>query len=386
VNHYIAASDVLVVGAGIAGLAHASAAVARGLSVTIIDRDSRAVGASVRNFGHCCVTAQSGELLELALVAREKWIEHSAAAGFFSVQSGALTLARSAAELAVIEELAATREPGQVRLLGAREARAELGTAADADADADMDAAADASILGGALLRDDLRVDPREAVESIAAWLASQPGVKFLWRTSYQGGEGGIARTTRGDIRAERTIVCVGHDLDYLFPELAAEHEVERCGLQMLRVEAPAGFKVRPAVLTGTSMLRYPAFTETSGADLLRAETREKRPDLLDIGANVMFTQRPDGSLIVGDSHRYGATMDPFQSEATSEILLAEIERILGVAELRIIERWQGIYASSPQHPYLIAEPVPGVTTAIVTSGVGMTISFGLAEKTFASF
>ncbi|MDQ1563030.1 MAG: hypothetical protein QOE85_2371, partial [Actinomycetota bacterium] len=110
-NHYIAESDVLVVGAGIAGLAHASAAVARGLSVTIIDRDSRAVGASVRNFGHCCVTAQSGELLELALVAREKWIEHSAAAGFFSVQSGALTLARSAAELAVIEELAASREP-----------------------------------------------------------------------------------------------------------------------------------------------------------------------------------------------------------------------------------------------------------------------------------
>lgn len=383
-NHYIAESDVLVVGAGIAGLAHASAAVARGLSVTIIDRDSRAVGASVRNFGHCCVTAQSGELLELALVAREKWIEHSAAAGFFSVQSGALTLARSAAELAVIEELAASREPGQVRLLGAREARAELGT--DTGADVDVDAAADASILGGALLRDDLRVDPREAVGSIAAWLASQPGVKFLWRTSYQGGEGGIARTTRGDIRAERTIVCVGHDLDYLFPELAAEHEVERCGLQMLRVEAPAGFQVRPAVLTGTSMLRYPAFTETSAADALRAETRQKRPDLLDIGANVMFTQRPDGSLIVGDSHRYGATMDPFQSEATSEILLAEIERILGVAELRIIERWQGIYASSPQHPYLIAEPVPGVTTAIVTSGVGMTISFGLAEKTFASF
>jgi FAD dependent oxidoreductase TIGR03364 len=384
VNHYIAESDVLVVGAGIAGLAHASAAVARGLSVTIIDRDSRAVGASVRNFGHCCVTAQSGELLELALVAREKWIEHSAAAGFFSVQSGALTLARSAAELAVIEELAASREPGQVRLLGAREARAELGT--DTGADVDADAAADASILGGALLRDDLRVDPREAVGSIAAWLASQPGVKFLWRTSYQGGDGGIARTTRGDIRAERTIVCVGHDLDYLFPELAAEHEVERCGLQMLRVKAPAGFQVRPAVLTGTSMLRYPAFTETSAADALRAETRQKRPDLLDIGANVMFTQRPDGSLIVGDSHRYSATMDPFQSEATSEILLAEIERILGVAELRIIERWQGIYASSPQHPYLIAEPVPGVTTAIVTSGVGMTISFGLAEKTFASF
>jgi D-hydroxyproline dehydrogenase subunit beta len=87
----------------------------------------------------------------------------------------------------------------------------------------------------------------------------------------------------------------------------------------------------------------------------------------------------------VGDSHRYATTMDPFQAEATSAVLLAEIEQILGVSKLRVRERWQGIYASSPQQPFLIEEVAPGVTVAIVTSGVGMTISFGVAEKTFAS-
>jgi FAD dependent oxidoreductase TIGR03364 len=362
------------VGAGIAGLAHASAALARGLTVTIIDRDAKAVGASVRNFGHACVTAQSGDLLDLALVAREKWIDHSRKAGFFSVQSGALALARTAAELAVLDELAGSREQGQVRMLTATEASSELG------------ASADPTIVGGALLRDDLRVDPREAVGSIAAWLGAQPGVHMLWQTSYLGGSDGMADTSRGQIRAARTIVCVGHDLDYLFPELAAEYEVQRCGLQMARIEAPAGLSLRPAVLTGTSMLRYPAFAETAAAVQLARETRELHPELLDIVANVMFTQRPDGSLIVGDSHRYGTTMDPFLSEATSETLLAEIERILGIGQLRLVERWQGIYASSARQPYLIAEPVPGVTTAIVTSGVGMTISFGLAERTFAGF
>jgi FAD dependent oxidoreductase TIGR03364 len=370
-TRYLAESDVLVVGAGIVGLAHASAAIARGLSVTVIDRDARAVGASVRNFGHCCVTAQSGELLELAMVARGKWLDHSANAGFFLIQSGALTLARSAAELAVLDELASSGEPGQVTLLTEAETRSHLR------------ADADPAIIGGALLGDDLRVDPREAVGAMAAWLAAQPGVTFLWQTSYQGGEGGIARTSRGDIHAERTIVCVGHDLDYLFPELATEHEVERCGLQMIRVAAPDGLVLRPAVLTGTSMLRYPAFAETTAAAGLAREVAERSPELLDIVANIMFTQRPDGTLIVGDSHRYGTTMDPFQAEATSEILLAEIARILGVGELRVLERWQGIYASSPQHAYLVAEPVPGVTTVTVTSGIGMTISFGLAEKTF---
>jgi hypothetical protein len=51
-----------------------------------------------------------------------------------------------------------------------------------------------------------------------------------------------------------------------------------------------------------------------------------------------------------------------------------------------VIERWQGVYASSPRQPFLLAEAAPGVTVAIVTSGVGMTISLGLAEKTFAGF
>jgi FAD dependent oxidoreductase TIGR03364 len=373
VSHPIAESDVLVVGAGIVGLAHASAALARGLTVTLIDRDARAVGASVRNFGHACVTAQSGELLDLALVAREKWLEHSAAAGFFSVASGALALARSATELAVLAELSASREPGQVEMLTGAQATNSVRDGADP------------AIVGGALLRDDVRVDPREAVSSIASWLSAQRGVTMLWQTSFFGAADGIARTSRGDIHAARTIVCVGHDLDYLYPDLAREREVERCALQMLRVEAPSGMVLRPAVLTGTSMLRYPAFAETNAADALRSEVASARPDLLEIGANVMFTQRPNGTLIVGDSHRYATTLDPFLAEKTSGILVREIERILGVKELLIRERWQGIYASSPRQPFLTEEVAPGVTVAIVTSGVGMTIGFGLAERTFAA-
>ena len=361
--------DVLVVGAGIAGLAHATEALSRGLTVTVIDRDSRAVGASVRNFGHSCVTAQSGDLLDLALLARERWLERAAAAGFFSVQSGALAVARNAEELAVLDELSASREAGQVRLVDAAHVRDEL-------------ASDDLAILGGAVLRDDLRVDPREAVGALAAWFADQHGARVFWRTSYLGHDGDLAHTSRGTIRAARTIVCVGHDIDYLYPVLAEEHGIERCGLQMAGIEVP-GRSIRPAVLTGTSMLRYPAFTETDAAAALRARITSDDPELVDIGANVMFTQRPDGSIIAGDSHRYGATMDPFQSEQTTAVLLRRIGEVLGASELRVVERWQGVYASSPQHPYLVHEVSPGVTAVSVTSGVGMTISFGLARRFF---
>lgn len=369
-------SDVLVVGAGIAGLSHALAAVERGLSVTIIDRDARAVGASIRNFGHACVTAQSGELRELALIAREKWLRYGSLAGFFRVESGALAIARTAAEEAVLLELSGSREPGEVRMMTAPEVLDRLGSAAGRP---------DPTIRSGALLRDDLRVDPREAVGALAAWLAEQPGVTFHWRTGFLGAEGGVARTSRGEFHAERVIVCVGHDLDLLYPELAEEYQVERCALQMARVAAPDGLTLAPAVLTGTSMLRYPAFAETDAAVALSAEMAAEHPELLDIVANVMFTQRPDGTLIVGDSHRYGLTQDPFLAESTTDTLLGAIETILGIP-LTVVERWQGVYASSPRQPVLIAEPTAGVTTAIVTSGVGMTISLGLAEKTFTTF
>ncbi|MFC5500945.1 TIGR03364 family FAD-dependent oxidoreductase [Lysinimonas soli] len=367
-------TDVLVVGAGIVGLAHAIAAVERGLTVTIIDRDARAVGASIRNFGHACVTAQSHELLQLATVAREKWLRYADRAGFFVSRAGAIAIARSAAESAVLEELAGSRDAEQLRLLGAAQVREHLGSASDP------------TIRGGAWLRDDLRVDPREAVGALAAWLAEQPGVRFAWRTTFLGASGGVVRTSRGDIRAARTIVCVGHDLDLLYPQLAAEYEVERCALQMARVEPPAGLELGPAVLTGTSMIRYPAFAETDAATALRAELAAEHPELVSIVANVMFTQRPDGTLIVGDSHRYGVTQDPFLAEATSGILLEAVARILGVPGLRVLERWQGVYASSARQPFLIAEPEPGVTVAVVTSGVGMTIGLGLAEKTFGTF
>ncbi len=366
-------SDILIVGAGIAGLSHAIAAVERGLTVTVIDRDGRAVGASVRNFGHACVTAQSGELLELALAAREKWMRYARLAGFFVTESGALAIARTPAESAVLEELSGSRESGQVFLLTDREVRERIG------------AASDPTIRGGALLRDDLRVDPREAVGALAAWLAEQPGVSFHWRTSFLGAADGVVHTNRGEFRAERTIVCVGHDLDFLYPDLAEEFQVERCGLQMARVAAPARFLLGPAVLTGTSMLRYPAFAETDASAGLSAEMAVEHPELLDIVANVMFTQRPDGTLIIGDSHRYGVTQDPFLAESTTDTLLEAITRILGI-ELKVIERWQGIYASSARQPFLIAEAAPGITAAIVTSGVGMTISLGLAERTFATF
>jgi FAD dependent oxidoreductase TIGR03364 len=376
-------SDVVIVGAGIVGLAHAAHAVANGLSVTILERDHHAVGASVRNFGHCCVTAQSGELYELAQTSRKYWLEFAALAGFWAAESGAVVLARTQAEMAVLQELSAAREEGQVELLSPDGVRSRLSSGAAPD-DGDAASASWPGLMGGAFLRDDLRVDPRTTVAKLADWLAHQPGVKIHWNTAalgFGGTPGGpTVHTSRGDFQGKQVFVCVGHDVDYLFPSLAAEHRIERCALQMSRAAQPPGLMIGPAVLTATSMLRYPAFTDMPAAAVLREEVERDRPELMRIGANVMFTQRPDGTLILGDSHHYHRTAEPFMDESVTTILNKDIESAIGTP-LDVIERWLGIYASSSVAPILVRETQPGVTVVSVTSGVGMTLSFGLAHR-----
>ncbi len=380
--------DVVVVGAGIVGLAHAALAADRGLSVLVLDRDHRAVGASIRNFGHCCITAQTGDLYELAITGRKHWLDFSERAGFWATESGAVVVARTATELRVLQELAERREPGQVVLLTAAETSARLGraTAPAGPGTTERSPVTARPVVGGAWLRDDLRVDPRTTVASLAAWLDSCPGTAVRWNTPALGfGTGtertALVRTSRGDVQADHVFVCVGHDVDLLFPDLAEGHKIERCSLQMAAAAAPERLDLQPAVLTATSMLRYGAFVEMPSAPALHAEVQAQDPDLLTIGANVMFTQRPDGTLLLGDSHAYQKTADPFLAETTTALLLERIQDVLGVDSLDITERWQGIYASSEVGPLLVAGVAPGVTAVSVTAGIGMTVSFGLAAR-----
>lgn len=367
-------ADVLVIGAGIVGMAHAARSLDAGLSVIVIDRDHEAVGASVRNFGHCCITAQSGELYDLAQSGRPLWLDYAERAGFWAVESGAVVVATTETELQVLRELSARRVTGQVEMLNAQDVAEQLGRESTE------------GILGGAFLRDDLRVDPRTTVAKLAQWVDAHVAGSVQFNTSALGFGAGKQRrasvhTNRGSFEADQVFICVGHDVDYLFPQIAQDHQITRCALHMLRAEASEDLEVKPAVLTATSMLRYEAFTEVPAAQALQAEVLAEHPELLRIQANVMFTQRPDGTLLMGDSHSYAATQAPFLKESTSETLHSAIAGYLQGTELKVIERWQGIYASSAVAPLLIRNVADAITIVSVTAGVGMTLSFGLADK-----
>lgn len=368
--------SIAIIGSGIIGLAHAFIAHQRGHTVTIIERDSRPTGASVQNFGHLCFTAQADALLPLTLSSRDGWIRAADSTGLPLVHSGTVAAARTEAELILLKNLHARRNDSS-ELLSAQDVRSNLGGLGNSD------------ILGGLFLPLDLRANPRQAASFLAESLVSQ-GVEILHNTAAhhieQFGEGLAVKTSTGSIRADRVIVATGHHMGQLFPELATEAGMQQCRLAMARVRIP-GFAststALPALLTATSMTRYGAFTETVGAEDVARQVQNSTPELANIVANVMCTQLPDGSFIVGDSHHYDTTSSPFVDERVIDLLLTEFQYVLGVDHVDVIERWQGVYASSTKQQVYRCTPMSGVDVVTVTSGLGMTLSFGLARQTF---
>ena len=94
--------DVAIIGAGIIGLAHALACAKAGKRVVVIERDPRANGASIRNFGFITVTGQArGDMWSLAMRARDVWAEAAPAAGIEVEQTGLILTVRRPESLAL---------------------------------------------------------------------------------------------------------------------------------------------------------------------------------------------------------------------------------------------------------------------------------------------
>ena len=185
-------------------------------------------------------------------------------------------------------------------------------------------------------------------------------------------------------VRAPIVLICPGPGYTGLPAELRPQRDgLTICRLQMLRVATPGARQYGPALLTGLSLLRYPAFTSQPGSERVRARIEAERPELVAAGIHLIVTQLPGGDLIVGDTHNYGGTPSPFACEWLDRLVLAEASRLLGAESLAVRERWHGTYPYAPGDPFMVTEPLPGVRVVEVVSGVGMTAALGLAPRVF---
>src|ERR1700733_1575856 len=219
-------AEVVSVGAGIVGLAHAWLAARSGRSVAVLERRPAALGASIANFGLLWPIGQpAGPMLQLALKSRALWIEMLEEAGIPSRQTGSLHVACRDDEMQVGMEFAALAPS-----LGY-----QCSWLDRADALACSPALRRDTVLGALKSETEIMVDPREVLRRLAEFLVQRYAVSFEWNCTALQIDPPRVRTTKGDWYADRILLCNGADFDVLYPELFANSGLVCCRLQMLR-------------------------------------------------------------------------------------------------------------------------------------------------------
>jgi FAD dependent oxidoreductase TIGR03364 len=362
--------DLAIVGAGILGLAHALAASRLGLKTVVIDRDAQANGASIRNFGFVTVTGQErGEHWRRAMRSRDVWQEIAEPAGIEIIHRGSVVVARRPEALAVVEAFLGTEMGERCELLSAAtlaKRQPELAEGA----------------LGALWSPHEVRVESNEAIPRLAAFLAEYKDVEFRRETAVLSVEPPAVQTSRGRIEARAVVVCPGDDMATLFPERIAAYGVERCKLHMLRLADP-GFKLNAAVMADLSLARYAGFADLPEAAALKARVAAELPDTVRNGIHLIVVQSADGSLVVGDSHHYARTPDPFAPEGVDELILDEYRTVFPGQHPSVIARWTGTYASANRTMFADA-PSENVRLVVITGGTGASTSFAIAEEVIA--
>lgn len=367
--------DLIVVGAGIVGLAHAYTAVQRGLKVCVVDKDAACIGASIRNFGFVTVTGQgAGDTWRRARRAREVWGDVAPQAGIDVIHRGLYLTAFRPKALTVLEEFMGTVMAEGCELLGIDEAARR----------------APALRLDGAQAvlysPHEARVESRTAIGLLAKWLAEAMGVTFRFGEQVLEVTTPRVRTSRATLHADRVAVCTNIELGGLFAERLAPHRLRLCQLHMLRVRPPEGFRLPGSVMADLSLVRYLGYSVLPAAKALRAQLEAEEGESLANGIHLIVVQSADGSLVVGDSHHYGPVVEPFADARVDDLILRHMQETLKLPDYTVTHRWVGTYPSSPTNDCLIDAPDAATRLVIVTSGTGASTAFGIAEEVFAGW
>jgi glycine/D-amino acid oxidase-like deaminating enzyme len=107
-----------------------------------------------------------------------------------------------------------------------------------------------------------------------------------------------------------------------------------------------------------------------------------QKPEYDRWGIHVLASQTSDGAITLGDSHEYGLSVDIFDKTEVDELILREAATFLNLPDWQIAQRWHGVYCLHPDQAFFEAEPAKGVHIVTAPGGSGMTLSFGLAERT----
>lgn len=368
---------IVIIGSGIIGLAHALTARGAGYEVTVIDRDTRPVGASVRNFGTIWpIGLAFGPEREQGLMGMNRWRELAPLAGFHADSCGSVSLAYRDEAWGVLTEF--STQP---------EAAAEGFTLLTPEETLSRFPLTNPDGLQGALLSPhETCVRPSEALNALAAYARSQ-GVSFeLGACAIKAHDDAVELADGRHFPFDHCVIAAGEDMKTLFPAELAAARIRPCRLQMMRSEPIAG-RLGIIMVSDLTLAHYPAFSRCPSLPALKQKLDDTMRDYQKWGVHVIAAQHADGSLTLGDSHEYGGSLTPDHWTEVDQLVLDNLATFTRLPGLKIASRWHGTYLKSTVGQLqVVLQPRDRITMVTAMGGLGMTLSWGLARKTVDSW
>ncbi|MEO7800398.1 MAG: FAD-dependent oxidoreductase, partial [Ginsengibacter sp.] len=238
-------------------------------------------------------------------------------------------------------------------------------------------------LIGGLYSPVEMVVDPREAIATVAIYLHEQLNVKFIWNSKATRVRSNKVFFDSRSLEADVVCICSGADFETLYPDHFKQLEITKCKLQMMRFKSKAeNFNLGPSLCGGLSLIHYKGFTAAPSLAALQKRYYNEMPCYIKNGIHVMVSQNGQGELTVGDSHRYGLSLDPFDDAKINALITSYLSQFVTSSNWQLLQTWNGIYPKMLNGATdIFIQPEDGVYILNGLGGAGMTLSFGFAEE-----
>jgi FAD dependent oxidoreductase TIGR03364 len=373
----MAKKTAIVVGAGIVGLATARALALKGFAVHVYERNYKASGASVRNFGMIWPIGQpAGKLYERAITSCNRWKEIGNSGNLWYDPVGSLHLAYHSEEWIVLQEIFEffNKEGRDVKLLNRKQVMEKSAIAREKNC------------FGGLYSSEELIIDPREAISFLPGFFKETLDINFSRGKTVTAVQTGQISIGSAKAQADQIFICSGSDFETLYPDHYAVFPLTKCKLQMMRLIEESSPRIGPALCGGLSLIHYNSFKVAPSLGKLKERYLAEMPEYLQWGIHVMVSQNQAGQLTVGDSHEYGPSPDPFDRKFINDLILKYFTSFSSLKNPELMETWNGIYGKlTDGSTDLFFSPEPDVYIINAVGGAGMTLAFGLTEEIIGS-
>ena len=366
----------VVVGGGIIGTMHAVLAIEAGHDVIQLERDSRPLSASVRNFGLVWVSGRAvGPELDLALRARELWEEIGSRAEIGFRTQGSLTIAQNLIEFDVMAEAVSMPDAHMrgFRLLDRWQVQ-------------ELEPILQGEFVGALECTKDAAVEPDLLLSGLRNYLSSHPN--YTWQPNfevvdfYHDENGNHVTDINGQkVSGDLMVICPGSSHQGFLSEFLEGAPLRRVHLQM-GATVPFGATVNHSIADADSMRYYPAFKDLALDSLPPQSASAEKYKM-----QLLLVPRLDHSFTIGDTHEYEEPFSHEILEAPYDHLRQVISTIFGAPAPVISRRWSGNYSQSTSEDiYFRRDLAPGAVVVTGGGGRGNTLSPAIAEETVKSW